>query len=183
MTRNRAQYNAVFTATYGEGPYACYFCGSEVSAEKNHIHHVNHDETDDRPKNLVATHNACHRSYHFRITWLVNYNEMMKTRKGHAGILHSEETKRHLSESHKAMGHAPTMEARSMGGKAPWTDERRANQSRAQSNRSPEWKEKNAAANRGSKRTPEQRQRMSDAAKARHARRRAEQAGGDANDD
>lgn len=180
MTRNRGRYERVFADTSGDGPHACYFCHELVKRDELHIHHVDHNEENDAPENLAAAHGVCHNSHHMSYTW-ANNPEKIGTGSGHLGRPHSDETKKTISDKHKATGHAPTMEARSAGGKAPWTDERRANQSKAQSNRSPEWLEKNAAANRGKKRSEESKQRMRESALRRRARERAEREGGGLN--
>jgi hypothetical protein len=184
--RLRRHYESVFAQTYGEGPYVCYFCTEVIDRDLTRstrdldIHHLDHDETNNDPLNLVPSHHGCHLSYHMKCQYVLRGRPIPENFKH--DMPHTEEAKRKVSDAHKASGHAPTMEARSAGGKVPWTDQRRANQSKAQSNRSPEWREKNAAANRGKKRTPESREKMRQAALARHARERALIGGGDAND-
>jgi hypothetical protein len=56
-------YREVFFAAYGFGPHSCYFCGVVVEG-KLVVHHEDHDEHNDDPKNLVACHSGCHVRHH-----------------------------------------------------------------------------------------------------------------------
>jgi len=168
--RQRLHYEFVFAEAHGAGPHDCYFCTRVIEGTLV-IHHLDHNPTNDEPWNLAPSHLGCHVSYHLHCAW--SLGRRVRPENFVHDVPHTDEAKRKMSASQRAAGNAPSMEARSAGGKVPWTDERRANQSRAQSNRSPEWRERNAAANRGKKRSAESRERMREAALARHERERA----------
>jgi len=54
----------LFFAHNGLGPYACFFCGDDVTLEKVTIHHKNHNHDDNRKSNLKASHSGCHSRHH-----------------------------------------------------------------------------------------------------------------------
>lgn len=61
----------VFIEHNGPGPWPCDECPELVVVlglrrGEGHVHHVDHDETNDDPANLVALHTACHHSRHVR---------------------------------------------------------------------------------------------------------------------
>lgn len=51
-------------------PILCYFCTEPITEFRGWrsgsllVHHLNGDDTDDRPENLVSTHRGCHTRYH-----------------------------------------------------------------------------------------------------------------------
>lgn len=176
--RHRARYEQVFFDTYGSGPHVCYFC--QETASNPVIHHLDHDEENDEPTNLVPAHRPCHNQYHFKCRWVLERRVMMQNRPGRTGMPHTAETKLKISNSKK--GQRVSQEAidqiaeKNRGQKR--SDEFRTSASERARNRTPEHQEKLNSANLGKKRSPEARDRMRQSALARHAKRRAREAGG-----
>lgn len=68
----------IFFAYHGSGPYKCMLCNKEIKAPfafeapkpnskwSLHVHHVDGDSTNNKPKNLVSMHNGCHARLHLR---------------------------------------------------------------------------------------------------------------------
>ena len=109
--RRRSKYREIFFAHNGPGPYICFFCQQNVIFDEVIVHHVNHNETDNRLENLKPCHRLCHNGYHFKELWKENPEKLMSSEtRGHR-VPHSEETRKNLSESHKNKGHRPSDEA------------------------------------------------------------------------
>ena len=50
----------------GWGPWVCHDCEGIVTPEDLHIHHADHDRSNDDPENLVPMHMRCHHQHHSR---------------------------------------------------------------------------------------------------------------------
>lgn len=178
--RRRSRYREIFFAHNGPGPYSCFFeCGKEVTFEEVIVHHVDHDESNNSIDNLVPAHRSCHNQYHFTILWNERRDELLESQtRGHR-TPHTEESRRKMSETHKARGNQPSAEARelarqkNLGGTRDETTKQKM--SGYAKNRTPEHQEKLNAANTGRVVSEETRQRMSESAKARRARGRTEE--------
>jgi hypothetical protein len=83
-------YRDLFFATYGMGPWECYICKQLVYYGDQDIHHLDENQGNNDPKNLIATHKACHLKLH-----------SMKYRSIFGYKSPSEETKRKMSEAQK----------------------------------------------------------------------------------
>lgn len=64
----KLHYHHVFFAVYGIGPWECMFCREQVVLEQLHVHHIDHDDTNNLSGNLAPTHGKCHHRHHFKIT-------------------------------------------------------------------------------------------------------------------
>jgi hypothetical protein len=148
MNRRR-KCEAVFFASYGLGPWECVFCGAAIKIDDEsprtrlHIHHCDEDKDNNTKENLSPTHASCHIRHH------------------HQGI-----TKPHMLEAGKRVhkigikfAHTPEANAKRSASLRRWHKEHP--EESAENNR------KRAEKCRGQKRTPEQRARMSAAAKTR----------------
>lgn len=67
--KSKKNYLMIFFAHYGPGPWVCEFCGELVLLDQLNVHHRDHDHSNNEPKNLVASHCACHASHHMKDTW------------------------------------------------------------------------------------------------------------------
>lgn len=56
------QHRRVYYDAYGEGPFACYWCGDEVGWHDMHVDHLNAIRDDNRLKNLVPSCGPCNQS-------------------------------------------------------------------------------------------------------------------------
>lgn len=59
----------VFHATYGDPPWNCFFCRTTVlklgqGTWDGNVHHLDNDETNDVPENIVPAHTVCHLRHH-----------------------------------------------------------------------------------------------------------------------
>lgn len=112
--RQRTRYREIFFAYNGVGPYACYFCGDDVSFDSIVVHHIDENETNNSVENLVATHRVCHNGHHFKTLWKEKRDQMLASpTRGHR-TKHSEATKNNLSKTMKEKGHKPSEEAREL---------------------------------------------------------------------
>lgn len=57
-------YYPVFTETYGNGPYDCFFCGGVIDGTDLNVHHMDYDSFNNDPENLVPSHESCHLGHH-----------------------------------------------------------------------------------------------------------------------
>ena len=72
LLSDQRDYHRGFTEAHGSGPWPCFFCAHEVlpyadrqeCKDRELVHHINEDRTDDRPENLSACHWASHTSHH-----------------------------------------------------------------------------------------------------------------------
>lgn len=177
--RRRSQYRELFFANSGAGPYDCYFsCGNPVDFSEVVIHHVNEDHLDNRLDNLVPAHRLCHNGYHLGRKWETDHDSMMLARYIGPRTPFTDEVKAQISATKKARGQAPTDEARAAARQVNIGSKRsletRAQMSDYAKNRTPEHQERLNAANRGRVVSPETREKMSIAAKARRAREKEE---------
>lgn len=108
-------YKIVFAAYNGPGPWDCHFCTFPVDMLQPRwtVHHLDHNHENHDPENLVAMHDACHKSHH------------------HTGRTITEETRKRMSDSAKSRRYSP--EARAKFSAAWSTPERR--EMRAEMNR------------------------------------------------
>lgn len=92
----------------GSLPLPCYFCGKLVTEmgmgkTKGHLHHINHDNTDQRDKNWAICHHQCHNSYHGAM--LRKHPETLSEQHkkaigdGVRGTKHTDETRANMAES------------------------------------------------------------------------------------
>ena len=112
------------------------------------IHHVDLDEENDVPENLVPAHRSCHNSHHFKHKWENDRELMMQKRVGMTGKRHSDETKFKISEAKKGRRLGPEVYA------------------------------KIAEKNRGQKRSPEAIANLKEGARKRAENRKIRKAGG-----
>ncbi len=109
-----ASYREIFFATHGVGPYKCFSCGEIVLIDDAHIHHVDHDHTNDQPENLTAAHYTCHARYHalsrgrFTEEHRRNIGVAAKRRQSPPAFIgtHTEESKQKMRVSARARGRA-----------------------------------------------------------------------------
>lgn len=181
--RKRTKYRELFLAHNGVGPYTCYFdCKIKVLFEELIVHHVDGNHTNNDLKNLVPCHRICHNSYHFKELWSEKKDVLLESdTRGHR-VPHSEETKKYISESHKANGVAPTKEAIQKAAKVNTGSKRsklaKDKMSKYAKNRTREHQEKLNQALSKRVVSEETRRRMSKSAKARPDRKKSK--GGDA---
>lgn len=96
-------YIRIFFATNGLGPYACFFCDKDVTLEKVHVHHFDHNHSNNDSKNLVASHWGCHSRHHAlgavrTPESCAKQSATMKGRPAHnKGVPHSVETRAKIS--------------------------------------------------------------------------------------
>jgi hypothetical protein len=135
---SRNLYLRLFFAHNGPGPYSCHFCRSDVSLEKVHVHHLDHNHSNDDPKNLVASHSGCHSRHHgkgkifsletrTKMSTAAMGHQNSKGHQNHKGHLHSPEVRAKIGDSQKGkiiplearanmstvqMGHAVAQETR-----------------------------------------------------------------------
>jgi len=109
--RRRSRYREMFFAANGMGPYACWFCGGEVTFALVVVHHIDGDHTNDVVSNLTAAHRSCHNGHHFKELWAERRDEMSQKLSERPRNPWSEEAKKRMSEHHKAAGHRPSPEA------------------------------------------------------------------------
>ena len=74
MASKQKDYQLIFCAYNGPGPYACAVCDGAVqppwinagarNRETLHVHHKDYDHENNNPENLQATHARCHCSLH-----------------------------------------------------------------------------------------------------------------------
>ena len=177
--RRRTRYRELYIALHGIGPYPCYFgCEELVSFDELIVHHIDEDFSNDAAENLTAAHRSCHNGHHFKELWKERRDDMLASNRGSRSP-RSEETKKAISDSHKAAGHAPSAEARELA-RQKNTGSHRSQETRDKiseyaKNRTPEHKEKLRQANLGHVVTDESRLKMSESAKARRAREKSAQ--------
>lgn len=56
------EHRAVYHALHGDGPFACYHCGCEVTWADMHVDHLNDVRDDNSPGNLAASCPACNKA-------------------------------------------------------------------------------------------------------------------------
>src|SRR6266508_3950678 len=54
----------IFTGHNGLGPWPCHVCTEPVSIDVVHVHHRDHDRSNNAPENLTAMHPGCHSRHH-----------------------------------------------------------------------------------------------------------------------
>jgi len=175
--QEQAHYRKIFVKHNGDGPWACFFCGDEVSrVEKDTrfrlaIHHKNHNHDDDRKLNLKPAHNSCHSRHHS-----IGRKHTPETRaKQRAASMGNQHGLNPSDETREKLRVASTGRLGPNRGKIPWNkgavtpDEVRAKISEAHKGKilSPETRAKISKIHRGKPKSPETRARMSDAAKRR----------------
>lgn len=111
----------IFFAHNGPGPFVFHFCKKKVTLEKVHVHHVDHNHDNNKPKNLVASHSSCHSRHHAtgRLRSKETRERISATRKEKfsrgelvpptKGVGHSAKTRAKISVSH--MGIRPSDES------------------------------------------------------------------------
>lgn len=63
MAKGRVyQHRRVFYDAHGDGPFACNWCGQEVTWATMHVDHINAQRDDNRQDNLVASCPACNKA-------------------------------------------------------------------------------------------------------------------------
>ena len=182
--RRRSRYRDVFFATYGVGPYTCFFnCGEILEFDYVVVHHADGDHSNDNADNLVPAHRACHNGFHFAELWKTSKDRLMSSdTRGHRKP-HTAETKARMSREAKSAGKRPSPEAiekaRILNTGSKRSAESRAKISFKASNRTKEHQEKLNKALSKRVISEETRRRMSESAKARTDRKKRS-LGGDA---
>lgn len=105
-------YREIFFAINGIGPYTCVFCNRSVSFEQVHIHHVDHDRTNNDGSNLQPSHPRCHNRYH----------------KG--GTTHRAEVKERIRQSVRAHVSSLSPEERKKYGSTVWVGRKHTEETR-----------------------------------------------------
>lgn len=90
----------IFFAVHGFGPFSCWFCGLEVSFLDIHVHHVDHDHSNNEINNLVPTDASCHIKYHVH-SRVVSEETRQRNGTAHRGKRRSPEWRRAISEGVK----------------------------------------------------------------------------------
>lgn len=111
--RKRSRYREIFFAHAGPGPYVCHFeCGRDLEFSEVIVHHADGDHTNNAVKNLTPAHRSCHNGHHFKELWAERREELLASPTRGNRKPHTEEARRRMSETKKALGQAPTQEAR-----------------------------------------------------------------------
>lgn len=107
--RHRGYYRELFFANWGLGPYRCYFCQELVTFDEVLVHHLDHDQLNDQIQNLMPVHASCHTSHHGRnrATYVRDEAHRRKMSEAKMGQTLSEETRRKISETRKALNLSP----------------------------------------------------------------------------
>lgn len=121
--RPEPKHRAIFFAYYGEGPFVCHHCETEVTRDVVIIHHLDHNHGNNDPENLSPMHHPCHTAHHK--PWLnVDYSKVSAAMKNRffsedhrrkisealKGRPVSEETRKKISETSKKIPHSVRMQ-------------------------------------------------------------------------
>ena len=97
-----SEYQRLFFAEHGNGPWPCDFCSEPVVDLT--VHHRDHDHFNDEIGNLGAVHPSCHTTHHVRYRKDDHYSKAWETRRTKGwvnpliGYVHTEQTKQRVSE-------------------------------------------------------------------------------------
>lgn len=93
-------YREMFFIENGRGPWPCYGCGEDVHIEKVHIHHIDHNHSNDTLTNLAPMHQGCHLRHH-KLGSTIPPELRERLRLLNTGKKLSAESRRKISEANK----------------------------------------------------------------------------------
>lgn len=76
---NIKNHQRTYFAAFGFGPHECYFCHEEIPFEAVHVHHLDRNQGNNHPYNLVPIHDSCHTRLH-RLNWRHSEETVVKMR-------------------------------------------------------------------------------------------------------